>query len=296
MYCNQRTLDTEFTVPARHPRNDAPRSCAGAPAARDRSFGDHRPRGQPPIELSVVVPVHDEAENIGPLIAEVVGALDGVTEYEIVCVDDGSTDATPRVLDGLARGQPRLRVARHAQRCGQSAALHTGVRLARGPWVATLDGDGQNDPADLPRLLEELRSLARPARLQLVAGHRRHRRDSLGRRVASRVANGVRSRLLGDATPDTGCGTKVFERDAFLALPYFDHMHRFLPALVRRNGGEVVSVPVNHRPRLRGRSHYGLHDRLWSGIADLFGVMWLARRVQRPAVRELTFVREEELP
>jgi dolichol-phosphate mannosyltransferase len=160
------------------------------------------------------------------------------------------------------------------------------VRSARAPWIATLDGDGQNDPADIPRLLAVLRNPDRPNRLELVVGCRVMRKDTLVKRVSSRVANGVRRRMLRDATPDTGCGLKLFSRDVFLALPFFDHMHRFLPALVLRGGGAVVAVPVGHRARLRGRSHYGVMDRLWIGMVDLLGVMWLARRMRLPTTRE----------
>src|SRR6185295_15201238 len=176
---------------------------------------------------------------------------------------------------------PRLRVLVHAASCGQSTALLTGVRAARGEWIATLDGDGQNDPADIPKLLA-----ARANGLAMIAGYRKSRRDTWIKRISSRIANGVRSRMLGDATPDTGCGLKLFRRATFLELPYFDHMHRFLPALVQRHGGRTVSVEVNHRPRSRGVSNYGTLDRLWVGIVDLFGVMWLKRRAKKPVVSE----------
>jgi dolichol-phosphate mannosyltransferase len=235
------------------------------------------------MELSVVVPVKNEAENIAPLVAEIRAALDGVTAYEIVYVDDGSTDGTAAELARAGAGLPRLRVLRHGSSCGQSAAIRTGVKAARGEWIATIDGDGQNDPADIPRLL----AMAREAGIAtLIAGWRQKRKDTGWKRFSSRVANGVRSRLLRDATPDTGCGLKVFRREMFLDLPYFDHMHRFLPALVQRAGGRTVSVPVNHRPRARGVSNYGTLDRLLVGIVDLFGVMWLVRRSSRPVVRE----------
>jgi len=230
------------------------------------------------MELSVVVPVHNEAENVGPLIGEIGTALDGVVDYEIVYVDDGSSDATAERLAEAGKGFPRLRVLRHRRQSGQSTALWTGVRHARAPWIATLDGDGQNDPADIPKLLSL--ALDPDLKLDLVAGHRVTRRDSVVQRLASRIANGVRSRMLHDDTPDTGCGLKLFSREVFLALPYFDHMHRFLPALVLRGGGRVRSVPVNHRPRQRGRSHYGINNRLWVGLVDLVGVMWLRRRTR----------------
>jgi dolichol-phosphate mannosyltransferase len=237
------------------------------------------------MELSVVVPVHNEAENVRPLIGEIRAALDGVVEYEIVYVDDGSSDATPERLAEAGQGFPPLRVLRHRRQSGQSTALWTGVRHARAPWIATLDGDGQNDPADIPKLLAL--ALDPDRKLDLVAGHRVTRKDSATQRLASRIANGVRSRMLRDDTPDTGCGLKVFSRAVFLALPYFDHMHRFLPALVLRSGGRVRSVPVNHRPRQRGRSHYGINNRLWVGLVDIFGVMWLRRRTRLTEVDEV---------
>ena len=237
-------------------------------------------------DLSVVIPVHDEQDNVGPLTREIDAALGGVLEYEVVFIDDASADATFARLTELSRYNPRVRALRHAQRCGQSTALRTGVVHARASVVATLDGDGQNDPGDIPRLLAILETTAFDPSRTLVAGHRVKRRDSPLVRLSSRIANFVRSTILRDGTPDTGCGLKVFDRAVFLELPYFDHMHRFLPALVRRAGGHVVSVPVNHRPRLTGRSHYGVWNRLWTGIVDLMGVMWLTRRAKVVAVTE----------
>ena len=239
-----------------------------------------------PVHLSVVIPVRNEAENILPLLAEIHAALEGGGEFEVVYVDDGSSDATPARLAEAQKLHPRLRVLAHAESCGQSAALVTGFRAARGEWIATLDGDGQNDPADIPKLLAARDGAGHPANLQLVAGYRKKRQDTWLKRFSSRVANGVRSRLLGDATPDTGCGLKLILRSAVLELPVFDHMHRFLPALIQRNGGATLSVEVNHRPRTRGTSNYGMFDRLWVGIVDLFGVMWLQRRARRPRVTE----------
>ena len=234
--------------------------------------------------LSVVVPVRDEGANILPLVAEIRAAL-ATLDAEIIYVDDGSADDTgARLAEAAALpGAPLVR-RRHRRSCGQSAAVCTGVRAARGAWVATLDGDGQNDPADIPALLARARAEAGAGGPVLVAGHRTTRRDSFAKRAGSRVANRVRAALLGDATPDTGCGLKVFRREAFLGLPHFDHMHRFLPALFLRAGGRVVSVPVGHRPRLRGRSNYGTFDRLWVGVFDLAGVYWLQRRWKRPEV------------
>ncbi len=238
------------------------------------------------MDLAVVVPVHNEEENLEPLLREIDNALSGVCEHEIIYVDDGSTDATRARLQALKQAFPRLRVLMHARACGQSTALMTGVRAARAGVIATLDGDGQNDPADIPRLLASLRELQQEQPLAMVAGYRRKRKDTGWRKFSSRVANAVRGGLLGDQTPDTGCGLKVFSREVFLLLPYFDHMHRFLPALVQRAGGKVISVEVNHRPRLSGQSKYGTWHRLWVGIVDLFGVMWLQRRARVPQVEE----------
>jgi dolichol-phosphate mannosyltransferase len=248
-------------------------AAGGAPTALHEAF-DGR--------LSVVVPVRNEAENVEPLAREIATALAAVRTFEIVYVDDGSDDGTCAELERVRALIPELRVVRHARCCGQSTAILTGVRSARFPWIATLDGDGQNDPADIPQLLERLLAARPEDNLQMLAGWRAARRDTWLRRVSSRVANGVRSRVLRDATPDTGCGLKVFSRATFLRLPYFDHMHRFLPALVQRQGGRVLSVVVSHRPRTRGRSKYGVHNRLWVGIVDLFGVAWLMRRSRLP--------------
>jgi dolichol-phosphate mannosyltransferase len=230
--------------------------------------------------LSVVVPVRDEADNIAPLVEEIHAALDGRAEFEVIYVDDGSTDATAQRLRTQQARFPRLRVIRHRRSCGQSAAILTGVSAARHPWIATLDGDCQNDPADIPVLLETVSAGRRQPGVELVTGWRMQRRDSALRRLSSRIANGVRGRVLGDRTPDTGCGLKVFSRDVFLRLPFFDHMHRFLPALFLRQGARVVSVPVRHRERRAGRSKYGVHNRLWVGLVDLVGVIWLQRRMK----------------
>jgi dolichol-phosphate mannosyltransferase len=234
--------------------------------------------------VSVVVPVKDEADNVVPLLEEIHAALEGAADFEVVVVDDGSTDATAARLDEARARFARLRVLRHRRCCGQSTALVTGVRAARHPWIATLDGDRQNDPADIPRLLAAVSPGQRPSALALVVGWRTARNDSIVRKFSSRVANGVRSGLLRDRTPDTGCGLKVFSRDVFLRLPFFDHLHRFLPALFLREGTEVRSVPVRHRPRVAGRSKYGIANRLWVGIVDLFGVGWLMRRMKRPEI------------
>jgi dolichol-phosphate mannosyltransferase len=241
--------------------------------------------GARPIAVSVVLPMLNEAENVAPLIAEIAAALADRRDFEIVCVDDGSSDGTADRLKAAMRTMPGLRLVRHSRRSGQSAAIATGVCFARGGIVVTLDGDGQNDPADIPRLLAAWQAGPERERLMIV-GFRARRRDSGLKRLSSRGANAVRARILGDDTPDTGCGLKVFARAAFLALPAFDHMHRFLPALMLRAGGRVRSIPVNHRPRQRGRSNYGTFDRLWIGIVDLFGVMWLGRRRLEAEARE----------
>lgn len=242
---------------------------------------------QPPLDVSVVIPVCNEEENVLPLAREIHAALDGRFAFETIFVDDGSTDGTARaVVAARLQGMPEVRLVRHQVRSGQSAAVATGVRAARARWIATLDGDGQNDPADIPKLLEAVAQSDSPG-LRLVMGNRTTRRDTWLRRLSSRVANGVRGGLLKDGTPDTGCGIKVFDRDVFLEMPRFNHMHRFMPALFQREGYQVISVPVNHRERTRGRSKYGLHNRLWVGIVDLFGVMWLIRRASpRVPVKE----------
>src|SRR5438105_868908 len=233
------------------------------------------------MDLSVVIPVKNEAGNIAPLVAEIAAALDGLVDYEIVFVDDGSADATAAEIRHLQASLPRLRLVRHSAACGQSAAIRSGVRAAQGRWIATLDGDGQNDPADIPALWHIAQG-SPPLPPLLLAGHRAHRQDSWSKRRASLLANAVRRRLLHDDTPDTGCGLKLFPRALFLDLPYFDHMHRFLPALVLREGGIVRSLRVNHRPRRRGVSKYGVFDRLGVGVVDLLGVMWLKRRAAQP--------------
>lgn len=233
--------------------------------------------------LSVVVPVKNEEDNILPLLEEIHAALEGRTEFEVVYVDDGSTDWTVERLKTAKERFPRLRTLRHVTSCGQSRAIASGVQAARGEWIVTLDGDGQNDPADIPKLLDKLDAKTPGAApLNLVAGIRARRKDTWSKRIASRLANGIRQRLLHDGVTDTGCGLKLFRREAFLRLPYFDHMHRYLPALIRRDGGAIETVLVNHRPRTRGASNYGFFDRLWVGISDLVGVMWLMRRCKRP--------------
>ncbi len=236
-------------------------------------------------QLAVVVPVFNERDNIPPLLAEIAAALRGKVDYEVIFIDDNSSDDSRAVLTAQKLSHPELRVLHHLIRSGQSTAVWHGVRAAQSPWIATLDGDGQNDPADIPKLLAA-RSLA-PADMRLFAGWRTTRRDSFNKRISSKIANAVRSRMLRDATPDTGCGLKLFEREVFLRLPYFDHMHRYLPALFRRAGFQIQSVPVGHRPRTAGVSKYGMLDRLWVGLADLRGVAWLMRRGKVTGVEEL---------
>ncbi|KAF1709245.1 dolichol-phosphate mannosyltransferase [Pseudoxanthomonas kalamensis DSM 18571] len=235
-------------------------------------------------QVSVVIPVFNEQDNIDPLIAETVAALDAMA-FEIVCVDDDSDDRSLQVLQELQSRHPQLRVLHHRTRSGQSTAVRNGIKAARGAWIATLDGDGQNDPADIPKLLAA-RAAAAP-QVKLFAGWRVDRQDSGSKRWASKWANAIRSRMLRDETPDTGCGIKLFERAAFLDLPYFDHMHRYLPALMQRAGWQTVSVPVSHRPRTSGVSKYNNLQRALAGISDLRGVAWLIRRSKLTAIDEL---------
>ena len=227
------------------------------------------------LDVSVVIPVYNEEANVRPLADEVYDALHGQFAFELIFVDDGSTDGTAATLESLATQHGWVRKFTHDRNRGQSAGVRTGVGFAQAPIIAVLDGDGQNDPHDIVAMY---RQLTDDASVGLVIGERQKRKDRWLRRVSSRVANGVRSKLLGDGIRDTGCGIKVFRRDEFLRLPAFDHMHRFLPALFQRDGRRVLSLPVSHRPRLNGQSKYGLHDRLWVGISDLIGVMWLKRR------------------
>jgi dolichol-phosphate mannosyltransferase len=238
------------------------------------------------MRYSVVIPAHNEAENLPPLIAETLAATAACPPEAVIVVDDGSSDDTRSRVQDRQSGAVAIRLLSHPARRGQSAALLTGVRAAATPWIVTMDGDGENDPADMPRLLA--RAAEAGGGTGLVAGLRRRRRASWSKRLASRLANAVRSRLLGDGCPDTGCGLKLFRREAFLALPYFDHMHRYLIALVMREGYEVRFVPVSHRPRGAGRSKYGVWDRALVGVRDIMGVMWLKRRFRGSAeIKEL---------
>jgi glycosyltransferase involved in cell wall biosynthesis len=226
--------------------------------------------------VSVVVPVRNEAGNVGPLVAEIEAACAALPSFEVVYVNDGSTDATANVLRDLQATRAWLRHIMHAKSCGQSCAVRTGVRAARAPVIVTLDGDGQNDPAYIPKLVAALEAAG--PRAGIAAGQRLGRKDTGFKKLQSRVANAVRGAVLKDGTRDTGCGLKGFRREVYLALPYFDALHRFMPALVRREGYDVVLVDVVDRPRLTGVSNYGFFDRLWVGIMDLTGVWWLIRR------------------
>ncbi|MFC5507865.1 MULTISPECIES: glycosyltransferase family 2 protein [Hyphomicrobiales] len=229
--------------------------------------------------LSVVVPVRNEVGNVAPLIADIEAACRPIGAFEVIYVNDGSSDGTAAALAALAAERSWLRIVTHAESCGQSAAVRSGVRHARAPIVATLDGDGQNDPAFLPAMVEALQRAGLQA--GLVQGQRVGRKDTGFKKLQSRIANGVRGRLLKDGTRDAGCGLKCFRREAYLALPYFDALHRFMPALMVREGYRVVHLDVRDRPRLTGVSNYGFFDRLWVGILDLVGVWWLIRRRRR---------------
>jgi dolichol-phosphate mannosyltransferase len=235
--------------------------------------------------ISVVVPVLNEAGNINPLIDEIHEALASTfDDYEIVYVDDGSTDDTAKELADRANRDPKLKVITHATPCGQSSGVRTGCLAATGPWIATLDGDGQNHPGDIPSLYQAIPEDITPSDAWMAIGHRVDRRDTAYKRWASRFANKLRSRLLHDHTADTGCGIKLFSRETFIRLPWFNHMHRYFPALVRRAGGTSVSVPVRHRERGAGSSKYGVFDRAWVGIYDLIGVRWLMNRNAVPTI------------
>lgn len=238
-------------------------------------------------ELSVVIPVYNEECSIAELINETVAVLEGKYSFEIIIVDDGSSDKTVHVLKTLLAHHDNLKLLVHERNYGQSSAIHTGFTAASAEWVITMDGDGQNDPHDILKLLDILNSPDSKPNLKLICGYRINRNDNFIKRISSRVANKIRSSILGDMTPDTGCGLKLVNKRTFLKLPFFDHMHRFIPALVLQSGGELISVEVNHRPRLQGVSKYGTHDRLWTGIIDMFAVLWLKRRNKLPKVEEV---------
>lgn len=234
------------------------------------------------IELSIIIPVFNERDNVENLFNEIQSALPAKDyNFEVIFVDDGSNDGTRQILSELKTQHDRLQVVYHKSNYGQSAALLSGAKAAKYSILVTMDGDGQNDPADIPRLYRELY-----AKDMVVLGNRKKRDDNLLRKLSSRVGNGIRRRLLNDECPDTGCSLKMFSKDAFLSLPHFNHMHRFLPALFIRAGYKIVNVKVNHRPRLHGSSKYGVFNRLFVGIHDLIGMRWLLRRPCSPEVVE----------
>jgi len=244
------------------------------------------------VKLSVVVPVHNEIDNIKPLIAEIVHALDDQHDYEMIFVNDASTDHTLYQLKKMMQRYPHLRVLTHSICCGQSTALSTGIKAASSPVIATLDGDGQNDPKDIPELVKAFFAHQAEGEV-IIAGYRKNRQDTKWKKISSKIANTVRKTILNDDTLDTGCALKIFSKDLFLSLPYFDHMHRFLPALAKRTGAKVISVDVNHRPRAHGTSSYGTIDRLKAGLVDLAGVYWLMKRAKSPGVTEETIQNEQ---
>lgn len=235
--------------------------------------------------ITIVIPVHNEAGNIGPLVRETAEAFAGVAA-EIICVDDASRDGSVEEIRAVAADLPFVRLLRHDGQYGQSAAVWTGGTHAAAPWIGTMDGDGQNDPRDLRRMWDHVAALPADARPALVAGVRQKRQTGAFKVAASRIANGVRARLLRDDSPDTGCGLKLVARETFAALPFFNNMHRFLPALVRRAGGAVVQFPVGDRPRRHGTSNYRILDRFLVGVTDLMGVWWLRRRGRFPKLRK----------
>lgn len=232
------------------------------------------------LRASIVVAVLNEAENVAEVCAEILQKLAPVGAFEVVFVDDGSTDDTAKILQGIADADPRVRLLRHDRRCGKSQAVRSGVLAAAAPWIATLDGDGQNDPGDLPEMLAKAWSA--DGRPPLVAGIRVRRNDPVSRLIATRIANGLRSAVLGDHCPDTGCGVKIFHRESFLLLPCFEGMHRFLPALFARYGHPLINHPVQHRARLKGVSKYTNWGRALVGVWDMLGVIWLTRRTRAP--------------
>ena len=237
--------------------------------------------------LSVIVPIHNEEQNIVSLAQEISDTLVSLGSHEIIFVDDGSTDNSYQVLIKLTNSISEFRALQHTGRQGQSAAIYSGVSAAKAQLIATLDGDGQNDPADIPTLVAAYYSQSDKEGRLMVVGWRKGRKDNWSKRISSRIANSIRSKLLSDSTPDTGCGLKIFRREDFLSFPAFNHMHRFMPALMLRNGGRVTSLVVNHRPRLHGKSHYGILYRIWIGFVDLLGVTWLNRRKFNVEIREI---------
>lgn len=243
--------------------------------------------------ISIVIPARNEAENIGPLLDAIAAVCAPLGPYEVIVVDDGADDGTAGIVRGRMAGMPQLRLVSHGTSAGQSAAIRSGVAAARAPVIATIDGDGQNPPEDLPNVWGPILDAGAPG---LVAGQRTGRRDTWSKQAASRIANAIRARALGDGTRDTGCGLKAFRRDDYLALPYFDHMHRYLPALFAREGHAVTLVDVGHRPRRGGHSHYSNLQRGLVGAFDLLGVMWLMRRRKPVAACEIAVPRVGEGP
>ncbi|MEO1331266.1 MAG: glycosyltransferase family 2 protein [Pseudomonadota bacterium] len=235
------------------------------------------------VRVSIVAPMKNEAANVKSLADEIAAHCGPLAPFEAIFVDDGSDDETANAIDRAQLEHPWLRRVSHAQSCGQSAAVRTGVEQARAPIVLTLDGDGQNPPSELPKIARPLLEDAE-GRLGLVAGQRVARQDTWSKRAASRFANGLRARILKDDTRDTGCGLKAFRRDAFLALPFFDHLHRYLPALFKREGWGIAHVDVAHRAREHGRSKYTNLGRAIVGVTDLAGVWWLLRRRKLPRI------------
>ena len=238
------------------------------------------------FDISIVLPAKDEADNIMALLLDIQRVMAG-REYEIIVVDDASTDRTREVLGRMRRRMPQLRVICHDRSCGQSAAIRSGILAARGRIVATLDADGQNPPENLPTLLQPLLETPQHSRIGLVQGQRIHRHDTRSKQLASHLANRIRNTLLRDGVTDSGCGLKAFPREVYLSLAYFDHIHRFMPAMVRREGWEVVTVPVTHAARLSGQSKYNNLQRAKVGAVDLLGVAWLTRRRKLPVVHDL---------
>ncbi|WP_133010476.1 glycosyltransferase family 2 protein [Marinomonas flavescens] len=233
--------------------------------------------------LSVVLPAKNEQGNIGVLIKEIHASLSSEYEFEVVLTDDGSDDNTAQVaIDTAKEIGCQLQVVYHAKSCGQSTALSSGVRHAKGEWIITSDADGQNDPIDYPKLINEAQRLT--SQHFCVAGYRKKRLDTAWVRFQSRVANKIRQSLLDDGVPDSGCGLKLFPKETFLRLPYFDHMHRFLPALIKRIDGDIVVCQVNHRDRNAGVSNYNAWNRAWVGIIDIVGVIWLKKRAKHPTI------------
>lgn len=238
-------------------------------------------------ELSIVIPVYNERENLESLLEEINVALKSVFKFEVVIVDDGSQDGSQEQLQKLTHTLDYLHPIYHRRNFGQSASIATGINAAQYEWIVTLDGDRQNDPNDIPKLIQTLEHTLNQEinRKVVLVGNRQKRIDTWIRRISTRIANGIRRRLLKDNCPDTGCSLKIFPKEAFLQLPHFNHMHRFLPALFKRAGFEVINSPVNHRPRVKGESKYGIRNRLWVGIIDLLGVMWLIRRPTKVEIR-----------